>query len=113
MTVDEQPHVVRRDPIDPLRGRGDAADDVAAADDDRDLDAHPVHVADLVGHARDDVGSDAELLLPHQGFARELQEDALVGGALAHASQGSAARRPQLGSPSAGRAADGRGSLPA
>ena len=53
----EEPHVVAGHAVDPLRGRGDAADDVAAAEDDGDLDAEGVDVADLVGDPGDDSGS--------------------------------------------------------
>ena len=48
----QHPHVIAGHAVDPLGGRGDAAEDVAAADDDGDLDAEFVHLDDLVGDAR-------------------------------------------------------------
>ena len=45
----QHPHVVAGDAVDSLVAGGDAADDVAAADHDRELDAEAVDVGDLVG----------------------------------------------------------------
>ena len=44
----------------PLRVVGDAAEDVAAADDDADLDAEVVDVRDLLREVVGDVAVDAE-----------------------------------------------------
>ena len=52
----EHAHVVARHPVPALRGDGDAAEDVATADDDRDLDAEPARFGDVGGdpvHDRD------------------------------------------------------------
>ena len=76
----EQAHVVAGHAVDALRRRRDAPDDVAAAEDDRGLDAQGVDVLDLVGEPRDHVRRDAEPLVPHQRLPRQLQEDAAVDG---------------------------------
>ena len=62
----------------PLRAGRQAAEDVAAADDDGGLDAELLDLADVLGDLRGDGRVDAELLLAHQGFAGELEEDAAV-----------------------------------
>src|SRR5262249_6822877 len=108
-TVDhgrQQPHVVRRDPVDALRGGryasddvgaprsplvasrggGSAWDDVAAPEHDRRPDAQRVHVTDFVGEPRHDVRREAEALVAHQRLPRELQENALIDGRLTHVS---------------------------
>ena len=54
--------------------------DVAAADDDGDLDAELLDLADLAGDLRGDRRVDPEGLVAHQGFAGEFEEDAGVGG---------------------------------
>ncbi len=64
----------------PARAGRDAAEDVAAADDDRRLDAHRLDLGDVLGDLRRHGGIDAVGLLAHQGFAGEFQEDAFVGG---------------------------------
>ena len=56
--------MVAGDPVDALGGRGNAPDDVAAADDDRRLDAEGVHVPDLVGEPRDHVRAIPNLWSP-------------------------------------------------
>ena len=64
-------HVIGRAAVHAAIGRGDAAPDVAAADDDRDLHAHGVdfrHFArDLVGHLRVD-----DLLLALRALRRSI-----------------------------------------
>ena len=45
----EHAHVVAGHPVDPLLARRHTADDVAAADHDRELDAEAMHLGDLVG----------------------------------------------------------------
>ena len=57
-----------------------AAEEVAAADDDGDLDAVDRR-GDLAGHLADDVGVHAELS-PAERLARQLQEDAAAPGGL-------------------------------
>ena len=64
----------------PARACREAAEDVAAADDDAGLDAELLDFADVLGDLRGHGGIDAELLLAHQSFAGEFQKDALVGG---------------------------------
>ena len=56
----------------------DAAEDVAAADNDRDLDAGVKHGTNLLGKASRDSGIDTELLITHKGFAGKLEQDALI-----------------------------------
>ena len=62
----------------PAGARRQAAKDVAAADDDGRLDADALDLADFPGDLRGDSRIDAVSLLAHEGFAGELQEDALV-----------------------------------
>ena len=82
----EKSHVVPRHAIDPLRRRRHPPDDVAAAHDHRRLHAEFVDFADLVGDSRDDVRLDAERPLPHEGFARQLEENPVVDGPRRHSS---------------------------
>ena len=58
-----------------------AAEDVAAADHDADLDAELGHLRDLGDDALDGRAVDAVGVIAHQGFAGELEQDALVRGA--------------------------------
>ncbi len=71
-------HVVGGGPVHAARAGRQPAEDVAAADDDRRFDAHRLNGANVVGDASGHGRVDAELLLAHQGFARELQEDPFV-----------------------------------
>jgi len=71
----QHPHVVGRRPIHSAAGAGDAAKDVAAADDDGDLSSEGVKIGDFSGDVVEDVGLDAELLPAEQGFAAELEQD--------------------------------------
>ena len=73
----EHPHVVGGRAVHAARAGGQAAEDVAAADDDGGLDAEALDLADVPGDARGDGGIDPELLVAHQRFAGQLQEDAL------------------------------------
>ena len=68
------------DAVHAARAGRQAAEQVAAADDDGDLDAELLDFADLPGDLRGGGGVDAERLLAHQGFAGEFQEDAGEGG---------------------------------
>ena len=70
----EHPHVVAGHPVDALVAGRDAADDVAAADHDRQLDAEPVDLGDLVGDPARPPRLDAEALRAHQGLAGELEQ---------------------------------------
>jgi hypothetical protein len=76
--------VVAGDPIDALGSRRQSADDVAAAHDDRCLDAELVNLANLVRDAGNDVRIDPERSFSHQGFARELEQNAGVNGSRRH-----------------------------
>ena len=73
-------HVVGGRAIHALGAGGDAAEDVAAADDDGGLDAPALDVRDLAGDLVGDGRVDAEFLLAHQGFAGQLEENALISG---------------------------------
>ena len=84
----EHAGVVRRRPVHPLCGGGDAAVDVAAADDDRELQPLRLDGHDLTGDRVDRLRVGAVLVVAHQRLARELQEDA--------AESGSGARRRPL-----------------
>ena len=71
-------HVVGGRAVHALGAGGQAAEEVAAADDDRRLDAELLDLGDVLGDLRGDGGIDAELLLAHEGFAGELQQDPTV-----------------------------------
>src|SRR6185369_9423562 len=85
-----------------LGGTGQAAEDVAAADHDADLDAAAANLRDLIGDERADGRIDAVRATPEEGLARQLQEDSPVAGrafrvtsrlrAVAHLSSPSAKR---------------------
>ena len=68
-------HVVGGGAVHPLRAGREAAEQVAAADHDRGLDAEGLDLGDLLGDLGRDGRVDAELLLAHQGFAGEFQQD--------------------------------------
>ena len=72
-------HVVAGGAVHPARAGGEPPEDVAAADDDGGLDAERLDLLHVVRDLRRDGRIDAVLLLAHQGFARELQQDAFVG----------------------------------
>ena len=76
----EHAHVVGGRAVHAARARREAAKQVAAADDDRGLHAELLDFADLLCDLCGDGGVDPEVLLAHQGFAGELQEDAMVDG---------------------------------
>lgn len=56
------------------------AKDVAATDHHRHLHPEPHHLGDFLDDAPDGGGVDAKGVVAHQGFAGELEQDALVGG---------------------------------
>ena len=72
----EHAHVVGGRAVHALGAGREAAEQVAAADDDRRLDAEPLDLADVLRDLGGDCRVDAERLLAHQGFAGELQQDA-------------------------------------
>ena len=64
--------------VDAARLARGAAEDIASADDDGDLDAHGPHRLDLAGKPREHIRIDAETgLLALKHFAAEFQHDAL------------------------------------
>ena len=71
-------HVVGGGAVHAAHAGRQAAEDVAAADDDGRLDAEALDLADVAGDAGGDGRIDPELLVAHQRFAGELQEDALI-----------------------------------
>ncbi len=73
-------HVVGAGAVHALGRRADAADDVAAADHDGDLDAHRVDGCQLLGDAADHGRSDAEPGFPGQALSRELDQHPSVRG---------------------------------
>ena len=76
----EHAHVVGGRAVHPLGAGGEAAEQVAAADDDGDLDAERLDLGDVLGDLRRHGGIDAELLLAHEGFTGQLQQDPAVTG---------------------------------
>ena len=76
----EHAHVVGGRAVHALGARRQAAEQVAAADDDGDLDAELLDLADLLGDLRGDRRVDPERLLAHEGFAGEFEEDAAIDG---------------------------------
>ena len=60
------------------RRRRQPAEDVAAADDDPDLDAERVDLADLAGDERAERRVDAVLAVAEQGLAGQLEQDAPI-----------------------------------
>jgi hypothetical protein len=74
----EHTHVVGGGAVHAARARRKAAEQVAAADDDAGLHAQLLDSANLLGDVGGDGGIDPERLLAHEGFARELQQDATI-----------------------------------
>src|SRR5882724_1767163 len=74
----EHAHIVGRRALHALHRPGDAAEDVAAADHQADLDAHAIDGLNVAGNARHGFLVEAELLRSHQRFAGDLQEDAAI-----------------------------------
>ncbi len=74
----EHAHVVAGDAVHAGAREARAAEDVAAADDDGDLHAHRVDLADLAGDALEHRRVDAVVRDAHQGFAAQLHQDAPV-----------------------------------
>jgi hypothetical protein len=76
----EHAHVVAGGAVHPGRRARQAAVDVAAADDHRDLHAALLHAPHLLGDRGDALAVGAVLERAHQGLAGQLQEDAVEGG---------------------------------
>src|SRR5262249_5751397 len=73
----EHPHIVSGGPVEAFGCRRHAAEDVASADDEAELMPLPLCVRNLLSKAGNGLRIYAELPLPHQSLARELQEDAI------------------------------------
>ena len=71
----EHADVVAGRAVHPARRRGQAAEDVAATDDDPDLDAEAVDLRDLAGDERADGRVDAVLAIAEQRLAGQLEQD--------------------------------------
>ena len=80
----EHAHVVAGDAVAALRGHRHAAEDVAAADDDADLDAERPRLGNVGRDPVDHRNVDAEMLVAHQRLARRLEQDAPVFGPCRH-----------------------------
>src|SRR6185295_18113651 len=76
----EHAHVVAGGPLHPARAGGDAAEDIAAADDHRQLHPEIHHLADLVRDARDGLRIDTVPAAAREGLAGDLQQYSAVGG---------------------------------
>ncbi len=74
----EHAHVVGGDAVHVDGLLGDAAEEVATADDDADLAAEGVDGGDLGGDFVDEDGVDAEAGARGEGFSGELEEDSFV-----------------------------------
>ena len=62
----------------PFGRRGSAAEDVAAAHDERQFHPQGVGLSDLTSEGLQNGRRDPRGLIAHQGFARELQQDSAV-----------------------------------
>src|SRR5690606_35834971 len=71
----EHSHLVSGDSIDAGRRQPHAAKDIAAADYDRDLDTGITQVADFVAYAVDHRGIDPVVVVAHERFAAEFDQD--------------------------------------
>ena len=72
----EHAHVIAGDAVHAGARQPRAAEDVAAADDDRDLHAQAHDLADLERDALEHLRVDAVVLLAQQRLARQLEQDA-------------------------------------
>src|SRR5262249_41955560 len=72
-------HVVGGGALHAARARGDPTEDVAAADDDRDLHAEFCDLADLRGDPLEHEWIDPVALASGERLPRKLQDDAAVG----------------------------------
>jgi len=68
-------HVVGSRAVHALRGGLQSAEDVAAADDDGNLDATTDHRLQLAGERVEDVRIDAVSGFAHEGLAGQLEQD--------------------------------------
>src|SRR3989440_1611308 len=74
----EHSHVVGGGAVHPGRARRHAPEDIAAADHHADLHAQARDLRDLADDGLDGLAVDAESIFPHQRFARQFEENALV-----------------------------------
>ena len=74
----EHAHVVAGDPIQARRLQCGATEQIAATHHKPDLDANADQLTDLQRHAVQDLRVDAEVLVAHERFARQLEQDASV-----------------------------------
>ena len=74
----EHAHVVRRDAVHARSGEARPAEQIAGAEDHRDLGASLIQFVDFTGDAPDHLGVYAELGVPHQGLAAQLQQNSAV-----------------------------------
>ena len=72
-------HVVGGGTVHALRARRDATEDIAAANHDCQFHTQFRHLGHIGHHALDRGAVDAVGIIAHQGFAGQLEEDALVG----------------------------------
>jgi len=92
----EHAHVVRRRAVDPVLRGIRAAQPVATAEDDADLHAEGVDLADLLGEVGGVLRRDAELPVPEERLTGELQEDPVVFRGRGHAASPSWKRAIRL-----------------
>ena len=85
-------HIVGRRTVHIVGLRGNAAEDVAAADDDADLYAEFDDFFYLADNLHDGFAVDTEGIIAHQGFAGQFQQDSFVFGLRGHAGFLSAGR---------------------
>ena len=76
----EHPHVVAGGPFDAAFAAWQASKNIAAADDDDDLDAEIPHLADLLRHVLHGLRTDADAGLAAERLAAELQQNPAVPG---------------------------------
>ena len=76
----QEPHLVGRSPVHAGLGPAVAAEDVAAADHDGELDAEVPDLLELSGDGGDPLEIDALAPGPEKGLAGQLQEDPLISG---------------------------------
>src|SRR6202011_5083859 len=70
-------HVIRRDPLHILGGRGDPPEEVAASDHEPDLDAGFGNLGDLGSQLFDALRIDAERCAAGQCFTAQLEQDSV------------------------------------
>ena len=76
----EHPHIVGVGAVHALFRSRHAANDIAAADHDADLDVHLVYFADLIRDPTDHPGVDAKAVIAGESFTGQLNQHAAVSG---------------------------------